>query len=135
MAIYNPVRGEYGTSARLRRVTALRHLAATGAIRFDRYVRSEPPTFEIRNVAGEDRTPTGREVPVYLLGAYDLMLALRQTMPDIIDTAFANPSVVDRESLAEAILAELDSRYGTELDQAAEQVQGPRAEEELAAVS
>lgn len=134
MAIYNPVPGEYGTTAKLRRVTALRHLAATGAIRFDRYVRTEPPTFEITNVAGEDRAPTGREVPVYLLGAYDLMLALRETMPDIIDTAFANPSVVDRESLADAILAELDSRYGAELGQAAAQFpHGPRAEEELAA--
>lgn len=117
MAIYQPRQG--GHTAKLPRVTALRRLAETGVVSFEQYVRSEPPTFVIRNCEGMQRTPTGREVPVYLLGANDLWLSIREAMPDVVNTAFANPEVVDRESLGEAIVAELTARYGEAVTTAA----------------
>lgn len=120
MAIYEPRRGEYGHTAKLRRVTALRLLESAGVIGYEDYIPTNPPQYVISNIDGEARLPTGREVPVYVLGAADLMLALRQAMPDVIDAAMARESVVDRESLSEAILDELDSRYGAVIRQAAE---------------
>lgn len=135
MAIYNSASGHYGIKAKMGRVNALRKLAASGVITFHRYVRGETPEYQITNVEDEPRSPTGAEVPVYLLGAHDLLLALRQQMPEIIDTAFANPSVVDRESLAEAILEQLDSRYDVDPGQATARFPQERHKPELPAAS
>lgn len=134
MAIYQARRGGH-TTAKLPRVTALRLLASTGVLSFRRYVRSNPPTFEISNVQGAQRTPTGREVPVYLLGANDLWLAIEQALPDVIDTAFANPDVVDREALAEAIKDELEHRYGDAVTTAAAMFQDEEDADDLVAAS
>lgn len=120
MPIYEPRRGEYGHTAKLRRVNALRALEGAGVIAYEDYIPTNPPQYVIANVNGEGRNPTGREVPVYVLGAADLMLALGKALPDVIDAAMARKSVVDRESLSDAILDELDARYGSAIRQAAQ---------------
>lgn len=120
MPIYESRPGEYGHVARLDRVSALRALEQAGVLAFDAYVPGAPPEFVITNAEGVERRPIGREVPVYVLGAADLMLAMRRDMADVIDVAFARPSVTDRESLAEAILDELETRFGAAVRRAAE---------------
>lgn len=120
MPIYESRPGEYGHVARLNRVNALRALEHAGVIAFDAYVQGTPPEFVITNADGTERRPIGREVPVYVLGASDLMLALGRDMLDVVNEAFARPSVTDRESLAEAILDVLDTRFGVAVRRAAE---------------
>lgn len=120
MAIYEPRTGEYGHVAKLTRVNSLRRLEQAGVISYDSYEPTTPPQFMLTNVAGTERRPTGREVPVYVLGAADLMLAVQADVLDIVNTAYARPTVVDRESLAEAIQDELHARYGIALREAAE---------------
>lgn len=120
MSIYTPRQGEFGHTGKLRRVKALRLMEQARVIRYEDYIPTNPPQFVIANVDQETRTPTGREVPVYVLGAADLMLALNEGMPDVIDAAMARESVVDRESLSEAILDELNARYGDAIRQAAD---------------
>lgn len=134
MSIYESRPGEFGHVARLDRVNALRELEQAGVIRYDAYVPGSPPEFIITNAEGTERRPIGREVPVYVLGAADLMLALRRDMADVIDVAFARPSVTDRESLAEAILDELETRFGAAVRRAAEGFTRKR-EPEMAAAS
>lgn len=113
MAIYDPTEQASGYAAKMSRVNALRALERAGVVEYDRYEPGRPPEFVIRNTEHTERRPTSREVPVYVLGVADFLRALKGSMPDVIDAAFARESVVDRESLAEAILAELDTRYGT----------------------
>jgi len=133
--VYTPRPGEYGHVARLARVNALRALEGAGVIVYDEYVSGTPPEFVIRNAQGEERRPTGREVPVYLLGAADLMLALDRDMLDVINEAFARPSVTDRESLAEAILDVMDTRFGAAVRRAAEGSHATGREPAMAAAS
>jgi hypothetical protein len=120
MAIYEPRQGEYGHMAKLTRVNALRGLEQAGVISYESYLPTTPPQFMLTNVQGTERRPTGREVPVYVLGAADLMLAVQADVLDMVNTAYARPDVVDRESLAEAIQDELDRRYGAALRAAAD---------------
>lgn len=127
MAIYEPRQGEYGHVAKLTRVNALRRLEQAGVISYDSYLPTTPPQFMLTNVEGTERRPTGREVPVYVLGAADLMLAVQADVLDVVNTAYARPTVVDRESLAEAIQDELDLRYGAALREAAEAFTAPDA--------
>lgn len=134
MAIYEPRQGEYGHVAKLARVNALRRLEQAGVISYDSYLPTTPPQFMLTNVEGAERRPTGREVPVYVLGAADLMLAVQADVLDMVNTAYARPTVVDRESLAEAIQDELDLRYGAALREAAEAFTTPEPQE-LAAAS
>jgi hypothetical protein len=133
--IYEPRTGEYGHVAKLRRVNGLRALEHSGIISYETYEPGSPPEFVIHNAEGAERRPTGREVPVYLLGAADLMLAVNRDMPDIVNAAFARPSVMDRETLAEAILAELEVRFGTAVREAAQGFEPHESTPELAAVS
>lgn len=135
MPIYEPRPGEYGHVARLARVNALRDLEGAGVIVYEEYIPGTPPEFVIRNAEGQERRPTGREVPVYVLGAADLMLALDRDMLDVVNAAFARPSVTDRESLAEAILDELDTRFGAAVRRAAEGSHAAAREPAMAAAS
>ena len=135
MAIYAPRQGEFGHSGKLRRVNALRLLERAGVVTFNDYIPTNPPQFAITNVHGDTRRPTGREVPVYVLGATDLMAALDEGMADVIDAAMARGSVVDRESLAEAMLDELHTRYGDPIRQAADLYAAPDDADELVAAS
>ena len=135
MAIYEPQQGEYGHVAKLGRVNALRRLEQAGMISYENYLPTTPPQFMLTNVEGTERRPTGREVPVYVLGAADLMLAVQSDMLDVINAAYARQSVVDRESLAEAILDELDSRYGAAVREAADAFTAHQGAEAMAAAS
>lgn len=135
MPIYEPKTGEYGHVAKLRRVNALRRLEQAKVISYEDYLPTTPPQFVLTNAEGTERRPTGREVPVYVLGAADLMLAVSSDMLDVINAAYAQPSVVDRESLADAILEELDSRYGVAVREAADAFGVHQGAEPLAAAS
>ena len=135
MAIYQPRTGEFGHVAKLGRVNALRQLEQAGVITYENYLPTTPPQFVLRNAEGVERRPTGREVPVYVLGAADLMLAVREDMLDAINAAYAKPSVVDRETLADAILSELDARFGAAVRQAAEGFEAHEGVGEMAAAS
>lgn len=135
MSIYTPRRGEFGHPGKMRRVQTLRLLERTGMISYEDYIPTNPAQFVITNAANETRRPTGREVPVYVLGANDLMLALSKGMGEVIDAAMARASVVDRESLAEAILDELGARYGEPIRQAAERYGVSDDVDELVAAS
>lgn len=135
MAIYESRPGEYGHVAKLNRVNGLRALEQAGIIAYDDYVPGTPPEFVIRNADDEERRPTGREVPVYVLGAADLMLAVQADMADVVNSAFARESVTDRESLADAILDELDSRFGAAVRRAAQGFATSEREPEMAAAS
>lgn len=135
MAIYEPRTGEYGHVAKLTRVNALRRLEQAGIISYADYLPTTPPQFVLTNAQGTERRPTGREVPVYVLGAADLMQAVQADMLDIIDASYAKQSVVDRETLAEAILAELDSRYGVAVREAADAFTVHHGAEAMAAAS
>lgn len=135
MAIYEPKTGEYGHVAKLTRVNALRRLEQAGVISYENYLPTQPPQFVLTNAQGIERRPTGREVPVYVLGAADLMLAVQEDMLDVVNAAYARPSVVDRESLADAILEELDSRFGAAVRQAAEPFEVHQDTGQMVAVS
>jgi hypothetical protein len=113
VAIYQGAHGAFGGAAKVARVALLRRLAETGIVDFQRYVRDpEAPYYVLETVDGQTRMPTGREVPVYLLGMLDLFAALKGQLPELMAQAFANPAVIDRETLADAILDELDRTYG-----------------------
>lgn len=134
MPIYDPTEQVSGYPARMSRVNALRALERAGVLEYERYEPGRPPEFVISNTEHTQRRPTSREVPVYVLGAADFLRALKVSMPDVIDAAFACESVVDRESLAEAILAELDTRYGA-VGQAADRFEVEAPEPVMAAAS
>lgn len=135
MAIYEARTGEYGHVAKLARVNALRRLEQAGVLTYNDYLPTTPPQFALTNADGAPRRPTGREVPVYVLGAADLMLALNKDMLDVINTAYARKGVVDAESLADAILDELDSRYGTAVREAAQAFATRTDAQDMAAAS
>ncbi|HEY9014141.1 MAG TPA: hypothetical protein VIM84_03640 [Gemmatimonadales bacterium] len=100
-------------------ISAVRELDAAGVIECQEFVRQMPSHFVLRNAEGHERRPVNREVPAYLVGQYDLMVAVRGAVPDLIAEAFADPSVVDRETLGEAIMARLDVRFGAPVRTAA----------------
>lgn len=125
MAIMGSQGGKSGLTVRGRLVRAMQEIDASGVTAYQWYNGGNgAPEYEVETTDGVQRSVGSREVAAYVTGHRDAYLGLVGQFRESYDNALSSPDVRNRETLLEAILADLEARCGTHLLEAADTLFG-----------